>query len=1347
MNSTRTWLVAFFCTACTLFALPAVAELPEPDHIYYGTPTVFGVAPTEGEIVAVLEGDPEPLATFPVENLAELGGRFVLRIPIDSVDPRRPGSARVGERVNFLINGEFAGSQVIGERGTATLLNLDPSRATTALLSIDDVGFFEGDLTDGPGATFTVTLSEQLDGDVTVDWSTGLPAFGDMASGSGAASCAGAGAADFLEANGQLTIQAGQTTGEITISTCGDLVIEPDEQFEVVLTNPSGATLLDGTGVATIRDDDTPPVVSVSDVVIQEPDNGDTVQAVFVVSLDHPWKDPVAFSYTTQDGSATAGGGDYVAAANSDVILAGSVTTSIAVIVNGDNDPEGEETFLLQISAPTNGATLGDAVGQATILDEQFLLYQEVQKDGLSGITGLDGPRAAVVSGDDAHLYVAADNSLVAFERAGDGTLTHLESYTDGTDGVDGLAGARSVAISSDGTHVYAVGELDDGLAIFDRDAGTGLLTYNSSLFPADFLSDADVLIGPTALALDPGGDHLYVVGTNPNVAGPAAVHWLAVFTRNDTTGALTLEEIEKGEVNDPSDPGGAVTPFEDPVALALSADGEHLYVACNRSNSLAVFGRETGAGGTFGRLDFQSAHQDESGGANKLSGISGVAVSPDGKHVYAAAATDNAVTVFEREDNSAAGTFGDLTVASAVEDGVGANDGLLGATGVAVTPGREDVVYVASVFEPHPDPALSGAGVKGAIAAYRRDPATGALTFIEEKIEQLSGVDGLWQASALAVSGDDQSVYGLGTQDDAVAVFQRDVVAPNDPTTVDSTSHVTSTWSNLDVIDVEWSGATDNGHVGLDGYSVLFDLAAATLPDATVDVAHDEDPHSTSSDPLADSDSHYFHLRTCDKADNCTTTVHLGPFFIDGTEPTDATSLTSDSHTAGVASADSRVEMKWAGADDNLSGLAQYSFFFEAVPPLTTSTSAQCLEVDMLPHTVDDHELLSSPLPNGTYFFHVCARDEAGNWSEGVNFGPIVIQTTDTAAPTVDLVNTVAESSAGELEDAEETGTSISQILLSFSEEMFDPGDPMQVNAVRNPANYRLFEAGLNGVVDSTACGALAGDDQQIAIDMIGYDAGSSTAALFINAEGALNPDGQTLLPGDYRLVACGDLLLDLSGNPLDGDTNGSPAGDLIVDFTVTVKNLLRNPNFDFGDLSFWIDSPPSTPDVAPGPGEDAGGALTSGSTLVEIVGSSTGSVFGIEQCVPLTPNGTDEYELSGWVTTALTNSPTGGPTARGGVQFFTGSECDSGPLTSAQTSAVDGDTAGAWSLMLVQDIIPPATAASALVSFVLDRSADATAEFESYLDDLYFGLERTVIMIFQDGFESGNTSLWSVP
>ena len=65
----------------------------------------------------------------------------------------------------------------------------------------------------------------------------------------------------------------------------------------------------------------------------------------------------------------------------------------------------------------------------------------------------------------------------------------------------------------------------------------------------------------------------------------------------------------------------------------------------------------------------------------------------------------------------------------------------------------------------------------------------------------------------------------------------------------------------------------------------------------------------------------------------------------------------------------------------------------------------------------------------------------------------------------------------------------------------------------------------------------------------------------------------------------------------------------------------------------------------------------------------------------------------------------------------------------------------------MLVQDIIPPATAASALVSFVLDRSADATAEFESYLDDLYFGLERTVIMIFQDGFESGNTSLWSVP
>ena len=41
------------------------------------------------------------------------------------------------------------------------------------------------------------------------------------------------------------------------------------------------------------------------------------------------------------------------------------------------------------------------------------------------------------------------------------------------------------------------------------------------------------------------------------------------------------------------------------------------------------------------------------------------------------------------------------------------------------------------------------------------------------------------------------------------------------------------------------------------------------------VDTPHSVDPHSTTSAPLANGNDWYFHLRTCDVAGNCTSTVH----------------------------------------------------------------------------------------------------------------------------------------------------------------------------------------------------------------------------------------------------------------------------------------------------------------------------------------------------------------------------------------------------------------------------------------------------------------------------------------
>jgi beta-glucanase (GH16 family) len=107
---------------------------------------------------------------------------------------------------------------------------------------ISSIAPFEGD---APTTTFSfkVNLSRATDQTVTVDFST-------------ADGTAGAGS-DYVAKTGTLTFKPQTTEGVIEITVVGDTLKEADETFSVVLSNPKSATIATGTGVATIRNDDT----------------------------------------------------------------------------------------------------------------------------------------------------------------------------------------------------------------------------------------------------------------------------------------------------------------------------------------------------------------------------------------------------------------------------------------------------------------------------------------------------------------------------------------------------------------------------------------------------------------------------------------------------------------------------------------------------------------------------------------------------------------------------------------------------------------------------------------------------------------------------------------------------------------------------------------------------------------------------------------------------------------------------------------------------------------------------------------------------------------------------------
>ncbi len=218
----------------------------------------------------------------------------------------------------------------------------------TPTLSVSDAAGSEG----GGALDFAVTLSAPSGVEVTAEYAT---ADGTATAGS-----------DYESASGRLAFAPGEVEKTIRVSILDDALDEPEEEtFAVALSAPSGAALGDGSATGTIRDDDAPPTLSVSDAAGSE--GGGALE--FAVSLSAPSGVEVTAEYATADGTATAGS-DYESASGRLAFAPGEVEKTIRVSILDDalDEPE-EETFAVALSAPS-GAALGDGSATGTIRDD-----------------------------------------------------------------------------------------------------------------------------------------------------------------------------------------------------------------------------------------------------------------------------------------------------------------------------------------------------------------------------------------------------------------------------------------------------------------------------------------------------------------------------------------------------------------------------------------------------------------------------------------------------------------------------------------------------------------------------------------------------------------------------------------------------------------------------------------------------------------------------------------------------------------------------------------------------------------------------------------------------------------
>jgi glucose/arabinose dehydrogenase len=258
-------------------------------------------------------------------------------------------------------------------------------------LSVGDVTVTEGDA-GGSTAVFTVSLSAAVAPTVTVQYAT---ADGTAVAGS-----------DYAPVTGTLTFPPGTVTRTVSVPILGDLLDEDDETFTLDLSNPTNATIADGQGQGTITDDDPLPALFAGDCASREGRAG-SVPCDFTVTLVPVSGRTVTVAYATADGTATAGT-DYVAASGSLTFPPGVTQQLVSVSVLADAAIEGDESFFLDLSSPTN-ATLGDAQGTGTILDDDAGSLSMLE---LSHGTNL----STDLSGGTADLYRISQRPLASYE-------------------------------------------------------------------------------------------------------------------------------------------------------------------------------------------------------------------------------------------------------------------------------------------------------------------------------------------------------------------------------------------------------------------------------------------------------------------------------------------------------------------------------------------------------------------------------------------------------------------------------------------------------------------------------------------------------------------------------------------------------------------------------------------------------------------------------------------------------------------------------------------------------------------------------------------------------------------
>ncbi len=295
----------------------------------------------------------------------------------------------------------------------------------------------------------------------------------------------------------ELVFAPGTTTMNATVALLGDTIDEPDETFSVTLSAAENATILKGTGVVTLTDDDGEPTISIAGTTVTEADST-TVPAEFTVTLSNASGRTVTVDYATADGTATAGA-DYTAASGTVTFTPGQTSKKISVDVLGDLLDEPNETFTVTLANPSF-ATITAATATGTITDNDPTPTLSI--NDVSKVEG--GPTTTTAFAFTVTLSAASGRAVTVAYSTADGTATAVSGdYIASADTISFAPGETTktvtITVNGDSEHeaneTFTVNLSAPTNATLAKSAGVGTITDDDP-GPSMSISDATVTEG-----------------------------------------------------------------------------------------------------------------------------------------------------------------------------------------------------------------------------------------------------------------------------------------------------------------------------------------------------------------------------------------------------------------------------------------------------------------------------------------------------------------------------------------------------------------------------------------------------------------------------------------------------------------------------------------------------------------------------------------------------------------------------------------------------------------------------------------------------------------------------------